>query len=161
MPRYTELWQTTSHCILIDSLRSLIKCGRSQSVQSETQRAIPALTEMEEESFIVKTTHERWTHRVPSAFQLTLYGFFSRKQMFCLSMDTGWAPGKPALQQQRADTSQIRASQSGESVEIKWMTVDKNNKSVSFQNLTNTRTSATLMWPSIRASHGEILVLRV
>lgn len=41
------------------------------------------------------------THRVPSAFQLTLYGFRLRKAMFCWSMDTGWAPGKPDLQQQR------------------------------------------------------------
>lgn len=41
------------------------------------------------------------THRVPSAFQLTLYGLCSRKVIFCRSMDTGWAPGNPDLQQQR------------------------------------------------------------
>lgn len=37
------------------------------------------------------------TYRVPSAFQLTLYGFCSKSLMFCLSMETGCAPGNPDL----------------------------------------------------------------
>lgn len=37
------------------------------------------------------------TYRVPSAFQLTLYGFCSKSLIFCLSMETGCAPGNPDL----------------------------------------------------------------
>lgn len=35
---------------------------------------------------------------VPSAFQLTQYGFVLRNWRFLLSMDTGWEPGNPLLQ---------------------------------------------------------------
>lgn len=48
---------------------------------------------------ICMTIFRSRTYRVPSAFQLTLYGFCSKSLIFCLSMETGCAPGNPDLKE--------------------------------------------------------------
>lgn len=95
---YTELWWTQTRWIRIEK-RSPMN-GKRRDTKSDTCIDISGRGVI----YCKRKTHEQYTHLVPSAFQLTLYGFCSRKRRFCLSMDTGWAPGKPDLQQQSTHT---------------------------------------------------------